>query len=57
MVIRMIRKWLGLCEHNWEIIEEETLDITYNGRFLKTQKVFILKCQKCGKIKVEKFYV
>jgi hypothetical protein len=54
----IIRKLLGLCEHEWKIIKSidvyETWDgERYDGQLPAYAKI-ILQCKKCGDIKKKK---
>lgn len=41
-----LRKLLGLCLHEYEVIQEMT--IRQNG--LKKGKIYVQKCKHCGKL-------
>ena len=49
-----IRKFLGLCDHKWEIKEEMNIvnnDFTpIKQRTVYKGKLFVLVCKNCGKL-------
>lgn len=47
-----IRKFFGLCEHKWVIIQEQCIyDNEKDKRPYKTK--IVLQCEKCGNIKIK----
>lgn len=43
-----LRKLLGLCVHEWEIIETFTIHKVYSGKI--TGEIYVQRCKKCGKL-------
>lgn len=50
--MKWLRKILGLCVHDYEIIN--VYNVSYAGRV--SQKVFVQKCKHCGKLQNHRVY-
>jgi hypothetical protein len=51
-MIRAIRYFLGLCDHEWEDIMQKQLDVRWDDGSLSHVKIiFVSRCKKCKKIK------
>ncbi len=51
-----IRKFFGLCEHKWKVIDEYPYYLyDETGTYvLRRSHIYVLKCEKCGNIKKKK---
>jgi hypothetical protein len=51
-MVRAIKHFLGLCNHEWEDVSQGKIDFPWGDIFFRHIKlVFIFQCKKCKKIK------
>lgn len=52
--MKWIRRLLGLCEHEWAVLQQSPL-FPSAGAQLPCGEEFILQCKKCGNLKQKTF--
>lgn len=50
-----LKQLLGLCEHRWKHVSTTNVyDISYGRSKNPEYRIWVLQCEKCGKIKKKK---
>lgn len=52
-----LKQLLGICEHKWNLIREDKVFALSDPKKEQRGIIFILKCEKCGKIKTQRHMV